>query len=212
MRQKVQQGERRRRLITIGLSVALGAGAVGALSWGIVASRGADVAAAKLAMESALPPWPLPADPLAGARAAGLSIAGEEGTAKHFHSHLDVFVNGERTPVPGNIGVSESAGAMSELHTHDEEGILHVEAPTTDKTYTLKEVFTSWQVQLDARGIGGLKNDGTNVLKAYVNGKEITGDPATVELTDKAQIALVYGSADSTFTPPATYDWSKSGV
>ncbi|WP_327582296.1 hypothetical protein OHA25_41080 [Nonomuraea sp. NBC_00507] len=59
MCQKAQQPERRRRLIAIGLSTAFAAGAVGALSWGIVASRGADAAAAKLAMEGALPPWPL---------------------------------------------------------------------------------------------------------------------------------------------------------
>jgi hypothetical protein len=59
------------------------------------------------------------------------------GTAKHFHAHLDVMVNGQNVPVPANLGVAATGNAMAELHTHDATRMLHIEAPTSNKRYTL---------------------------------------------------------------------------
>ncbi|MCH8626869.1 hypothetical protein MM440_03490 [Arsenicicoccus piscis] len=154
-----------------------------------------------------MPPWSLPANPAEAAKSAGLRVGPMEGTAAHFHSHLDITVNGQPIAVPANIGVDTGSGQMSELHTHDERGVLHVEAPTADGRYTLGQVFTEWQVRLDSDGIGGLNDTKTDSLRAYVNGKPFAGDPATIELTAHRQVALIYGPRDATDEPAASYSF-----
>jgi hypothetical protein len=156
-----------------------------------------------------LPPWPVPADPVAGARQAGLDVKPMEGTAKHFHAHLDILVNGKAVPVPADLGVSPAEGAMSELHTHDTRGVLHIEAPTANKRYITGQLFNEWQVKLSPTGIGGLKTDGKNTLTAYVDGKRWTGDPAAIELVAHRQIALVYGPKDAKVKVPSSYNFGK---
>jgi hypothetical protein len=155
------------------------------------------------------PPWPLPADPVAGARAAGLSIGPLEGTAKHFHAHLDVIVNGQKVPVPANLGIATSGQQLAELHTHDTTGVLHIEAPTTNKRYTLGQLFDEWDVQLTATSIGGLKTDAGHTLTAYVNGKPQPGDPAAIELTAHKEIALVYGPKGQKVNVPSSYKFEN---
>lgn len=61
-----------------------------------------------------LPPWPAPADPTPGINAAGLQMSNMEGTAAHFHSHLDILVDGRPVPVAGNIGINQATGVMSD--------------------------------------------------------------------------------------------------
>jgi hypothetical protein len=160
--------------------------------------------------DSAPPPWPLPADPVAGAKAAGLSVQPMEGTAKHFHAHVDILAGGKPVAVPANIGVSPAQQAMSELHTHDDTGLIHIEAPTTNKRYTLGQLFDEWQVKLAATGIGGLKTDAKNTLSAYVDGKPQTGDPAAIELLPHREIALVYGPPGAKVDVPKSYNF-RSG-
>jgi hypothetical protein len=151
------------------------------------------------------PPWSLPADPVTTARKAGLTVQQMEGTAKHFHAHLDVIVNGKPIAVPANIGISPAQQAMSELHTHDQRGVVHIEAPTKNKRYTLGQLFAEWDVHLNTQSVGGLATGGKNTLRAYVDGKQVAGDPADIELTPHRQIALVYGPADAKVNVPAKY-------
>lgn len=139
-----------------------------------------------------------------GRRPAGRPDGGHRG---HFHSHLDITVNGQPIAVPANIGVDPRNGQMSELHTDDERGVLHVEAPTADGRYTLGQVFTEWRVHLDADGVGGLNDTKTDSLRAYVDGKRFSGDPATIELAAHRQISLVYGPRDAEDDPAVGYDF-----
>jgi hypothetical protein len=143
------------------------------------------------------PPWPLPADARPYIAAAGLEALGQEQLAVHYHAHLDVFAKGKRVEVPPGIGFVVQNGratALSELHTHDTSGIVHVES-AQDEPYTLGQVFTEWGVALDAKHVGGLEADGTNVLRAYVNGRRFQGDPATIVLKPHQEIAVWYGPA-----------------
>lgn len=194
----------------VGLVVALVvAGAV----WGITSQQREENAPAALPApvsgnRTTQPPWPLPADPVAGAQRAGLRVEPMEGDAKHFHSHLDILVNGEPVPVPANIGIHPSGNAMAELHTHDQRGVLHIEAPTDDKRYVLGQLFATWDVRLDENGIGGLETDGTNTLRAYVDGELYQGNPAGIELTSHRQIALVYGPEDAEVDVPASFEFA----
>jgi hypothetical protein len=79
--------------------------------------------------------------------AAGLDL-GPMGMAEHYHPQLRVIVNGTAVPVPGNVGVDPSTGAMSALHTDEPDGTRHIEADTAGEVFTLGQLFTQWGVQL----------------------------------------------------------------
>jgi hypothetical protein len=94
---------------------------------------------------------------------------------------------------------------MSELHTHDTTGVLHIEAPTTGKRYALGQLFAEWNLRLDATDLGGLKTGGGRTLTAYVDGRRQDGDPARIELAPHREIALVFGPAGARPRVPASY-------
>lgn len=202
--------ERRTKIVifgTVGLVVVV---LVGLVVWALTSRHPENGSALPKPMASVgtgRPPWPVPPDPLTGARAAGLDVASMEGSANHFHAHLDVIVDGKNVPVPANIGIDTSGGSLSELHTHDQTGILHIEAVKANKRYILGQLFREWQVRLEPNAIGGLQADGTNTLRAYVNGKQVSGNPATIELNSHEEIALVYGPAGEKVNVPSSYNF-----
>jgi hypothetical protein len=208
---RAEQARRERRR-TAGILVVAGVVAVtivGASAWGVMHRQSQDAGLPNLPSSgrTSMPPWAVPADTAATAQALGLDVAAMEGTVNHFHAHLDILVDGKPVEVPPNIGIDETSGAMSEMHTHDSSGVLHIEAPTANQRYTLGQLFGEWQVRLTATSMGGLQDDGSNTLRAYVDGERFTGDLADIELLSHQEIALVYGPADSPMQPPASYDF-----
>ncbi|MBI4361312.1 hypothetical protein HY572_06090 [Candidatus Micrarchaeota archaeon] len=68
----------------------------------------------------------------------------------HWHSQLEIFVDGKPVPIPVNIGI----GVRHEpLHTHEPDGVIHVESPDT-RDYTLGNFFAVWGTRLDAKCVG----------------------------------------------------------
>lgn len=160
-------------------------------------------------------PWPAPADPLALTRAAGLKPERHETLDFHVHAHLDVFVNGQKVPVPAGIGIEihdpgvnssttsqgVSYGGINEcaspcispLHTHDSTGTIHTESATARPNH-LGQFFKEWGVRLDASCVGGYCSPGTRIL-ILVDGSRLSGNPADVELLDQREIVVIIGSA-----------------
>jgi hypothetical protein len=106
-----------------------------------------------VALADTPPPWALPANARPYVEAAGLTVLCEEQLAVHYHAHLDVIANGKPVSVPPGIGfviVNSRATALTELHTHDASGIVHIES-AQDKPYSLGQVFTEWGVALNGR-------------------------------------------------------------
>lgn len=157
----------------------------------------------------AAPPWPAPADPTVGIEQAGLTIAEMTGNGAHFHTHLDISVNGKTVPVPANVGINATTGAMSVLHTHDASGVLHIEADQKGGRYVLGQLFTEWGVRLDSAQFGSFSSSGDRSLAAYVDGRRFRGNPAQIELLSHRQIALVYGTAAQQKNPPSTYKFPR---
>jgi hypothetical protein len=155
------------------------------------------------------PPWDAPADASAAVAAAGLPMLGEEGSAVHIHAHLDVIVNGNPVQVPADIGVDDARQKISPLHSHDTTGVIHIESPNKNDTFTLGQFFAEWRVSLAADHIGGLTADDTHHLKAYINGTPRAGDPAGIVLTAHDEIALVYGTDAQQTNVPSTYHWTN---
>ncbi|MHC6221992.1 hypothetical protein [Arthrobacter sp. MMS24-S77] len=150
---------------------------------------------------TAVPAWEL--DPAAGAqriKAAGLDILTAEGTAEHYHAHLDVLVDGKPVTVPAEIGFSFGAdgrpNGISALHTHDTSGVLHIEAPTAGLKYTLGQVLTEWGV-LDGKDATGAPHGGTGGWTAYVNGAKQDVPVSDVVLKAHDEVVLSFGAAPS---------------
>lgn len=207
---RATERRRKRRRILVATSVAAVAVVAGG-TLAVAAGRGSghggghDEAGGAGRPTPAGPSWPRPDDTADRGRAIGLSVAPMEGTARHFHTHLDVLVDGRPVAVPAGLGIAPSGREMSELHTHDTTGILHIEAPTTGKRYVLGQLFTEWNVRLDATDLGELKAGDGRTLTAYVDGRRQSGDPAAIELTAHREIALVYGPAGAQPKVPSAY-------
>lgn len=161
------------------------------------------------------PVWTRPADPMGLATKAGLTPDRREYIDYHVHAHLDVFVNGQPVEIPGGIGINPDDPAVKEfgteiggippegcaqpcispLHTHDIDGVIHVEAQTPSE-FTLGQFFAEMDVRLDASCVDDLCSPETSIA-VYINGQQQSGNPADIVFADMQEIAIVVG------TPPA---------
>jgi hypothetical protein len=150
-----------------------------------------------------------------GQPVAGIQCQSSEQVAYHIHAHLAVFVNGKSRPIPLGIGVvkpvvtQSSSGGFAQastcyywLHTHVQDGVIHVESPTK-QLYTLGQFFDEWRQPLSASQVAGA----TGTVTAYANGKRFSGDPRSISLTPHEIIQLDIGSPT---VAPRAVDWSKS--
>lgn len=160
------------------------------------------------------PPWP----PNNGStlqlrlRALGLEPLTEEGQVVHIHQHLDLFVGGRQVTVPANIGIDADGGFISDLHTHDSSGIMHVESPT-QRDFTLGQFFAVWGLPLSADCIGSLCERGSRQLRVWVNGTEVAGDLTRVKLAEHQEIAIAHGTAAQMPDPvPDSFDFGAVGL
>ncbi|MGZ4032946.1 MAG: hypothetical protein ACXVDJ_09940 [Tumebacillaceae bacterium] len=131
----------------------------------------------------------------------GMTCDSMEGSVFHIHSHLAILNNGENVEVPANIGIypNNVPSCLYWLHTHDNTGELHMEAPKT-RTFTLGNFFNVWKQPLSKTQVMNYTSKGQEI-KAYVDGKEFTGDPSTIELKSHTQVVLEVGPK---FVPPPT--------
>jgi hypothetical protein len=180
--------------------------------------------ASKRAPDLKVPSWSLPADPMSLAREAGLMPDTKEYFTYHVHAHLDVFVNGDPVEIPGGIGIEINDPAVqrfgstgyggipeegcdqpciSPLHTHDVDGVIHIEAPS-EARFTLGQFFVELGIRLDASCVDEFCTPDVP-LEVFVDGQRQSGDPADIVLRDRQEIAIVIG------TPPEEIPDSFSG-
>ncbi|HEY3921574.1 MAG TPA: hypothetical protein VGL76_05610 [Gaiellaceae bacterium] len=181
-------------------------------------------------------PWGLPAYPLTQMAYAGFTpLLGN--LLRHDHVHLDLRVDGRKVTVPAGVGLVQpvdrgpcppspgnlpqgdcttknvytAAVANSPVHTHSSSGIIHIE---TDRkgTVTLGAFFDEWGVRLTSSCVGGYCTGGGKQLRAYVNGRRVTGSPRKIVLTNRQEVALVYGRASAFRSVPAKYAGGWPGL
>ena len=119
------------------------------------------------------------------------TLAGHNGLVLHFHTHMDIFVNGKKVKIPPFVGINPGANYLTELHTHDARGVIHIEAQKS-RDFTVGQFFAEWAVYLDSHSIGGYSG-----MTWYLNGKQQTGNPATLVFKPHQELVFVVG------TPPA---------
>ena len=129
-----------------------------------------------------------------------------DGQATHIHTHLTIFVDGTQVVIPESVGVSDSA-FLSQVHTHDDTGELHIHAINTeprDQTLTLGAFFDTWRTNaglagnrsdavLSANQLFDNVTDTTSTLKMFVNGQP-ADDYQNHVFHDGDDIILAYGS------------------
>jgi hypothetical protein len=138
----------------------------------------------------------------------GIQCQAGEQTKVHVHTHLTIFVNGKARVIPYGIGipgagaVSSAAGPFVEtgscfywLHVHANDGIIHIESPSTTESFTLGQFFDEWGIPLSKTQVGSAKGPVTVFFTAP--GKKAalyTGNPRNLPLGDHYQIQLVVGT------------------
>jgi hypothetical protein len=156
-------------------------------------------------LQTGPPPW-LPETATLRARLAaiGLPALEQEGTLVHTHEHLDIIVNGQRLEVPANVGINQTELYIAPIHTHDTTGILHVESDDV-RSFTLGQFFDVWGVRFTAECLGGYCVDDRHLLRVFVNGLDLPGDPRSIELEAHQEIAVVYGEKGAYVAVPTSF-------
>jgi hypothetical protein len=106
----------------------------------------------------------------------------------HIHPILEIVVNGEKIPVPTNIGVQKTC--MTALHTHTPDGVIHVESPEK-RDYTLADFFAVWNQPFSKDEILSYKADATHRVRITVDGTEVDTFESTL-LKDGEHIIISY--------------------
>lgn len=111
--------------------------------------------------------------------------SGGHDAAFHLHAQLAIYLpDGTSGEVPADIGVGSNC--MYWLHTHDDTGKLHVEAPATTAA-TLADFLEIWR-----RSTNPTIPDAVNAGLAEVRVMgEVVADPASIELTDGLGIEIL---------------------
>ncbi len=119
----------------------------------------------------------------------------------HWHPRLTIKINGERTDIPTNIGISIgkivdtqlSEMGMSPTHTHETDGTIHLEnnnPSSKPETLTLGYFFYVWDKPFNSTCIFEYCTD-KGELKMYVNGKE-NSEFENYLMQDKDEIIIEY--------------------
>ena len=104
--------------------------------------------------------------------------------AFHLHPHLKVTVDGTEELLPANVGIYENC--TQELHTHEEDGIIHVESDI-DKGYTFQNFLNVMGFSIEQSGF---------ITRLTVNG-EFHENDTNFKLEDGQEILLEFISIPS---------------
>jgi len=153
-------------------------------------------------------PWSIATSTLrARLESIGFPALSSEGSALHIHQHLDIFVEGRPVTVPASIGINQPADFLSPIHTHTDDGLIHVES-NVDRTFDLGQVFDVWGVRFTSTCLGGYCDQGDRRLRVYVEGKRIRGDPRLLVLASHQEIVVTYGTSAQLPRPiPSSYSF-----
>lgn len=97
---------------------------------------------------------------------------------QHLHPYLQITVDGEEEIIPANIGLTP---CHRPLHTHETDGIIHVEAQDT-KDHTLGQFFTIWEKSFERAGFS---------LEVTVD-ENLISDPQNLVLKEGQKIMMKY--------------------
>jgi hypothetical protein len=151
----------------------------------------------------------------------GVQCQAGEQTVVHVHTHLTIFVNGQARVIPYGVGIPgfqavstpegpfvDTGSCFYWLHVHADDGIVHIESPSTTLGFTLGQFFHEWGVPLSSTQVGPATGKVTVFFTSP--GKKAglyTGNPADLPLGDHYQIQLDVGTP--IVAPVQITDWGQ---
>ncbi len=147
----------------------------------------------------------------------GIQCAPIEQLAYHIHAHLAVFKDGVLYSLPGGVGIPGSQMVNSQegpvaaggqcyywLHTHTNDGVIHIESPTK-RIYSLGQFFDEWHQPLSASQVGVVHGK----ITAFVNGNLWKSSVRAIPLLPHEDIQFNIGDP----APPIVkVDWARTGL
>ena len=133
-----------------------------------------------------------------------ISCQSTEQGGTHIHAHVTMYVNGTKTPIPANVGIAPDSSCLYWLHTHDDSGVIHIEAPE-GVSATFGNFLDIWGQRFLQVGYPSQLSDATG-WQVYVNGKPFRGNFHTIPLQSHTLITLAYNSPG--IQPDTTYPWN----
>jgi len=127
-----------------------------------------------------------------------------EQLAFHIHAHISIYMNGQNVPLPANVGIIGNT-CYYWLHTHNTDGIIHMEAPQFVKL-RLGTFLKMWRDQFSRLQYQNQLSSTTG-WTAYIQGKPYNGDFNKIELKGHELITLVYNSPN--VKPDTVYSWPQ---
>lgn len=110
----------------------------------------------------------------------------------HVHAFLTIAVRGTLHHPPAGVGIRYERFCLYWLHTHDDSGIIHIEAPHRI-TPTLGTFFAIWGQPLSAHRIAGFPVRAGEKVRIFVGQNRYRGDPASIPLHRHTVITLEIG-------------------
>jgi hypothetical protein len=107
-------------------------------------------------------------------------------------------------PLPAGIGVNLAHDCLYWLHTHDPNGIIHIESPYGLPHATLGSFFDIWRQPLTATQVWKYPVLPGKTLEVYVDGKRYASDPRAIPLQRHTTITI---ELDPPFSTPRPFDF-----
>jgi len=123
--------------------------------------------------------------------AAGVSTMAAPSANEHTHARLAVWANGQRVPVPADIGIDprNDPEQMAGLHTHDDGGTIHNQGQAAA---TLGQFFAVWGVLFSRDRLGPFRAGKDGVVQLWVDGKPSAAF-GSLRLADGQDIRIAFG-------------------
>lgn len=126
-----------------------------------------------------------------------------EGALFHIHQHVTILDRGKPVAIPSDVGRPLGVPCLYWLHTHDNDGIVHVESPKF-RSFTLGNLFDVMGEPLSVTAVGAARVR-RGALRVFVDGHAYSGDPRKIELAQHTDITIETGPPYS--KPVAFTDW-----
>jgi hypothetical protein len=126
----------------------------------------------------------------------------------HVHAHVAIFEDGIPLTFPAQIGIPATAGngCNYAVHTHDNTGQIHMEAPAPAH-FTVGNLFDIWGEPVSTTNVAGITGKPVTV---YINDggdvRQYTGNPANIEMISHRVITFQIGTPLTTIP---TYNWDS---
>ena len=131
-------------------------------------------------------------------RVAALGLPDPSDTVFHVHANLKIYTDGNPQKIPANIGINQDSQFITSLHTHDDTGVIHMEA-VQPYPFKLGQFFEVWNVPFSKLQLGSFSTSNGKglVLQLWVNGKQIQGNPQDYVMKAHDRMVVGFGKPGS---------------